>query len=359
MGAKIFSGNSTQPGSLSENTRPAHTDPRRVNGMKLPNIPGIATRPLDRPGDYQVVADLVVDEAKADGQTDSVVTADEVEVAFRNTEHMNVARDFRFVEVAGEAIAYVTTRWWDEIDGPRVYRHMCKVAAEWRNQGIGSAMLDWAQGHLAERAALHDTDRLKVYRTDVDEGATGSAALLEANGYQPIQHGATLVRPNLDGIPDAPLPDGLEVRPVQEDELRTIWEADTEAFRDHWGFSEPTEKDWTAFLEFPYRDEALWKIAWEGDRVVGQVRTFINGPENQQNNRKRGWTEFISTAREWRGKGVASALICASLRDLAAAGMEEAALGVHVENPHGAYRLYQSLGFEVVSFGTTYEKAME
>ena len=99
-------------------------------------------------------------------------------------------------------------------------------------------------------------------------------------------------------------------------------------------------------------------MAWDGDRVAGQVRTFINESENRENSRKRGWTEFISTARDWRGKGVATALICSSLRELAQRGMEEAALGVHVENPHGAYRLYQSLGFQVVSFDTTYEKPL-
>ncbi len=325
--------------------------------MKLPDIPGIACRPLDRPGDFQIVADLVVAEARADGQSDAVTTATDVEVSFRNSEHMDLERDFRFVEIDGVPVGYVITRWWDETGGPRIYRHMCKVVPEWRNHGIGSAMLDWAQRHLAERAAAHDTERVRVYRTDVDD-ASGGAALLEAAGYGAIQHGATLVRPNLDDIPDAVLPDGLEIRPVEDRHLRTIYEADIEAFRDHWGFSEPTEKDWRAFLEFPYRDQTLWKVAWDGDAVAGQVRSFINDVENLENDRKRGWTEFISTGREWRGRGVAKALICASLHELEARGMEEAALGVHVENPHGAYRLYQSLGFEVVSFGTTYEKPL-
>ncbi len=326
--------------------------------IHLPPIPGISARPFGREGDAQLVAELVVAEARADGGDDTVMTGEEVEVAFRNTEHMDLQKDFRFIEVDGNAVAYVTCRWWDETDGPRIYRHMCKVVPEWRNKGIGSAMLAWAQGRLAERATGHATERPKVYRTDVDEPAAGGMALLERDGYRAIQHGATLVRPNLDDIPEAPLPKGLEIRPVADDQLRTIYEADIEAFRDHWGFSEPTEKDWKAFLEFPYRDESLWKVAWDGDRVVGQVRSFINEVENRENGRKRGWAEFISTAREWRGKGVATALICASLRELAARGMEEAALGVHVENPHGAYRLYQSLGFEVISFGTTYEKAM-
>ncbi|MDF1595432.1 MAG: GNAT family N-acetyltransferase [Acidimicrobiia bacterium] len=325
--------------------------------MQLPDIAGVSDRPFGREGDFQVVAELVVAEARADGQADAVMTAEDVEVAFRNTDHMDLEHDFRFVEIEGIPVGYVTTRWWDEVDGPRVYRHMCKVVPEWRNRGIGTAMLRWAQDRLSERAATHRTDKLKAYRTDVDEQASGGAALLEEAGYRAIQHGATLVRPNLDGIPEAILPADLTIRPVTAEQLRTIWEADVEAFRDHWGFSEPTEKDWQTFLDFPYRDESLWKVAWDGDRVAGQVRSFINEVDNRENNRRRGWTEFISTAREWRGRGVATALICASLRQLAERGMEEAALGVHVENPHGAYRLYQSLGFEVVSFGTTYEKS--
>ena len=33
-----------------------------------------------------------------------------------------------------------------------------------------------------------------------------------------------------------PLPDGLEVRPVDgRDQIRQIWDADVEAFQDHWG----------------------------------------------------------------------------------------------------------------------------
>jgi ribosomal protein S18 acetylase RimI-like enzyme len=219
-------------------------------------------------------------------------------------------------------------------------------------------MLAWAQHHLAEVAAGHGSDRPKVYRTNVDRIGSGTEALLEAAGYRSIQHEAGLIRRSLGDIPDLPLPHGVEIRPVEEAQLRAIWEADVEAFRDHWGFVEPTEKDWRAFLEFPYRDESMWKVAWVGDDVVGQVRSFINHAENEQFGRKEGWTEFISTARDWRGRGIASALICASLRELRDRGMEQARLGVHVENPHGAYRLYQNLGFEVQDVGTTYEKSL-
>jgi hypothetical protein len=38
--------------------------------------------------------------------------------------------------------------------------------------------------------------------------------------------------------------------------------------------------------------------------------------------------------------------------------MTEVALGVHTENPNGAYQLYESLGYEVVRTWTTYRKPL-
>ena len=42
-------------------------------------------------------------------------------------------------------------------------------------------------------------------------------------------------RPNLEGIVLPPMPEGLEMRPVLADQLRQLWDADVEAFLDHWG----------------------------------------------------------------------------------------------------------------------------
>jgi hypothetical protein len=38
--------------------------------------------------------------------------------------------------------------------------------------------------------------------------------------------------------------------------------------------------------------------------------------------------------------------------------MTEVALGVHTENPNGAYDLYAGLGYEVVATWTTYRKPL-
>ncbi len=185
--------------------------------------------------------------------------------------------------------------------------------------------------------------------------AAGPSAWLEAMGYEPIQFGATLVRPHLDDVPDLPLPDGIEIRPVQPAHLRQIWEVHQEAFRGQWDFHEPDEVEFQQFIDDPLRDESLWKIAWAGDDVVGQVKSYISAHENSVVGRLRGYTEYISTRAGWRGRGIAGALLCASLRELRLRGMTEAALGADVDNP-SAFELYQRIGFQVTSYEAVYRR---
>jgi ribosomal protein S18 acetylase RimI-like enzyme len=197
--------------------------------------------------------------------------------------------------------------------------------------------------------------QLEVFSNDRNAAAT--ALILDA-GYEPVAYNAQMVRPSVDDLPDHPLPEGLEIRSVTEDQLRAIWEADMEAFRDHWGYVAPTEKGYQEFLAFPFNDYSLWKIAWDDEGVAGQVKSYINPAENEKHGLKRGWTESISTARRWRRRGVAKALIVESIRELAKRGMTEVALSVHTENSNGAFDLYTGLGYEEVARWTTYRRPL-
>jgi ribosomal protein S18 acetylase RimI-like enzyme len=159
-------------------------------------------------------------------------------------------------------------------------------------------------------------------------------------------------------IPSLPLPDGIEVRPALPEHRRLIWEAEREAFQDHWGYSPWPEEAYRRFIAFPHYDASLWRVAWEGDQVVGSVLNFINEPENELYGRRRGYTEDISVRRPWRRRGLARALIAQSLEALKERGMAEAALGVDAENRTGALRVYESLGFVVAKQWTVYRRAL-
>jgi ribosomal protein S18 acetylase RimI-like enzyme len=135
------------------------------------------------------------------------------------------------------------------------------------------------------------------------------------------------------------------MRPVAEADHRRIWDADTEAFRDHWNAAERTESDYESWFATPELDTGLWRVAWDGDEVAGSVMSFIFPDENETLGLRRGWLEHVSVRRPWRNRGVASALIAASLGALRDAGMSEAALGVDAENISGALRVYEAMGF--------------
>jgi ribosomal protein S18 acetylase RimI-like enzyme len=109
---------------------------------------------------------------------------------------------------------------------------------------------------------------------------------------------------------------------------------------------------------FPYHDPTLWKVAWDEQGVAGQVRSFIDTAQNEEFDRRRGWTEDISTAPRWRRRGVAKALIVESIKELAERGMTEVALGVHTESRNRTLELYSGLGYELVSGWTVYRKPL-
>ena len=72
-----------------------------------------------------------------------------------------------------------------------------------------------------------------------------------------------------DDIPDLPLPDGIEVRPVRPEQMREIVAAHHECFRGEWDFSEIEEREFAHIIDDPCRDETLWQVAWDGDTIVG------------------------------------------------------------------------------------------
>lgn len=323
----------------------------------LPTHPDYRFRRLDPPDDFARMAELINLNHEADGIGEAT-TVESVEHNYRHLENCDPATDMILADRDGTLMGYTRADWWQVVNGPRVHAVFVFVHPSARSSGLGELLFDWSETRNREMAAGADLSDTVFQGWAEETKQPWLSTIYRGRGYTPITYGAEMVRPHLDRIPEAALPDGVEIRPVAPSHLRVIWEADNRAFRDHWGYSERSETDYTRYLEFPHRDETLWQVAWHGDSVVGQVRPFIDHEENARLGRRRGYVEFISTAPEWRKRGVATALICAAMRRLRDRGMTEGALGVHTENPTGAFELYTSLGFELVSRYSTFQKPM-
>ena len=310
-----------------------------------PPIPGLTFRTGRMPDDWAPLAELVSAVRLADGVAE-VATAEYLAADWGNLEAWDGGRDLLLAEVDGRLVGFSTGQARMR-DGALVIDTWGAVLPEMRRRRLGTALHHWARGHLRVRTDAHPEAATRHYRTWALEQEVGDIALFEQEGFVPIRYGFEMRRFLTGTLPEHPLPEGLELRPVRDQDLRTILIGEDEAFRDHWGHHAMTEDDIRSVLEFPETDPSLWQVAWDGDEVAGVVQNYIFTAENAQLDLRRGWLERVSVRRPWRGRGLAKALCAASFRVLRERGMDEAWLGVDGANPTGALQLYEGLGFMV------------
>ncbi|HSL74137.1 MAG TPA: GNAT family N-acetyltransferase [Ilumatobacteraceae bacterium] len=328
-----------------------------VDEMDLPAP--YSARPYVGAADHPAIV-AVLEAHRSESGLDEMPTVEQLDLTYANLRDCDPQVDIAIVEARGEVVAYCRASFEDLASGGRDLVVFTPTLPEHLHEELVTALVLANERHML-RWRLDDTDlRYRAFAGHPGPGqvAAGESAWLEALGYEATEWGAFLVRPHLDDIPERTLPDGVEVRPVTEDQLRTILDADFEAFRGEWDFREPTEEDYVEAIESPLRDTTLWKVAWAGETVVGQVKPFINHEENDERGYRRGYTEFISTHRNWRNRGVAGALLSMALCEVRDRGMTEAALSVDTNNPGGAFQLYTSLGFELRSYEAVYTRAV-
>lgn len=328
-----------------------------------PAMDGLGFRGFRGPEDYPAMV-AVVEGSK---EADQVEHATSVEDIARDYDHLincDPYQDMLFVEMRGEVIGYSRVYWFALSDGTYTYGHFANLLPAWRSLGIRRTMLRHNERRLREIAAAHINGNGcdcagRHFESWANKTETDWRALLTEEGYTPVRYGYLMVRPDLENIPDLPLPAGLETRPIHPEDYWTVWYAAKEAFRDHWGYTEDewADTNFVGWQESHIFTPELWQVAWDGDEVAGMVLNYIDAKENAAYNRLRGYTETICVRRSWRRQGVARALIARSLAVLKAQGLTEASLGVDAQNPNGALHLYKSMGFNPVKEGSTFRKA--
>ena len=332
----------------------------KENEVKLegtPNIESLKFRKFAGDSDFPKMIAIVNAAGEADRE-DRSETIEDITHQYAHLNNCDPDKDMVFAEVDGQTIAYSRVEWWQEEDpNDRIYTHFVLIMPDWRGKGIEQSMIHWCENRLKDIAKEHPQDSQRFFQTYSSAFKPGFNKILESFDYEAVRFFIEMSR-TLENIPAAELPEGIDVREVKEEHERKIWEANVEAFRDHWGYSPPTEEDYKSYNGSKYWQPELWQVAWDGDEVVSSVMNYIDIDYNKKFDRNRGWTEDISTRREWRRQGIAKALIVKSMHMHRAKGMTEVALGVDTNNPNGALDLYQSLGYEKEKTMMTYRKEM-
>ncbi|MFF7442964.1 GNAT family N-acetyltransferase [Streptomyces sp. NPDC008122] len=247
----------------------------------------------------------------------------------------------------GGVVGYSTIRWWQERDGTWLYLHRGYLLPEHRGQGIGSAMLNWAESRIRRLVQQHGTARTAVLGANAMASEQDATKLLLDRGYRRVFGLVELELADLRQLPDGkPLPVGVRVGPIDPSGYRAAWETVVDsyagaAFTQRWTFE--------SFLATA--DSACWRAAWDGEQMAGVALCSIRRQDPTV-----GEVEELSVRKESRRLGLGRALLLNGLRCLREHGAGTARLYTGTANPHRSYDLYESVGFRRQNVHVRYRK---
>ncbi|MFM7252242.1 MAG: GNAT family N-acetyltransferase [Ilumatobacteraceae bacterium] len=299
-------------------------------------------RPL-RVADYDELATLFTEASIADGRPVNEV-GEEIREDFESRPVDLASHTFSAWD--GERLIGASYAYHVRSEERQECCYVCgTVHPDFRGRGVGRRLFLDASA-VAERLLRASSSRApKMIRSDASGANVSAMRLYEREGLRPVRCFADLRRP-LDSVPE-PLPaDGFQVMPwdtARSEEIRAVKNL---AFRDHWGSSAVSQEHWEIQAAgFGARPDLSFVAVSPAGNIVGYLLSHRYENDESLLGARYAWVDNIGTLAEWRGRGVASALLAAALAAYRDAGMDFAAIDVDSDNPTGAYRLYESLGF--------------
>jgi mycothiol synthase len=220
------------------------------------------------------------------------------------------------------------------------------VHRERRGRGLGSELVDRSE----ERLRALGVGRVHAVTLAPDAAA---GPLLTGRGYREVRRFWEMTIELGDDPPPEPLlPEGFRIEPFSSELARAFHGALEEAFAQHWEYQpEPFEEWWERQVARPDHDPSLWFVVRTGEDVAAATR---NDPERSGG----GWIGALGVRADWRGRGLAKALLLRSFREFHQRGQRRVGLGVDSENATGATKLYESVGMVVDSEQVVWEKVL-
>lgn len=317
----------------------------------------LTMRPYLGEADLQPIVDLT-NTCEAVDQLDNGTSLDELRSEL-SAPTVDQARDIRLWEDAdGQLVGYAQL-WIPNQGAERTGQLWFCVHPEMRGVGIEQSMIDWGTGRMREVGQEHGV-RVRINSGSRDHH-TERLALLEQAGFVLTRYFFTMHRSLSEPIPEPQVPEGFTLRHLAGEHEAEEWTAAfNQSFIDHWNHHEMGVELRRHWMQEPSYDPTLDLIAVAPDsRFAAFAWCGINQDENRRTGRNEGWIYSLGTRRGFRKIGLGRAILLFGLQRLKAAGVAIAALGVDAENPTGALRLYESVGFYKAYTRVVYSKAIE
>jgi mycothiol synthase len=236
------------------------------------------------------------------------------------------------------------------------------IHSDYYSSDLGSQLFAWAL-ELAPRVL----DRVPADARVVLESTSHAKdryyqKLLINQGFKATGQAWCRMVTHMEAEPPAPQwPAGIQITTYAEwgDDLRTLYDAVDDAFKDHRGYIEEPPDE--AFEHWQQRvklrtetDTALWFMAMDGGEIAG---VSLCHPSSRGFD-ERGYVWILGVRRPYRQKGLGLALLRHSLRTFWQRGKRSVDLFVDGSSITGATRVYERGGMHIEHTFETHEREL-
>jgi ribosomal protein S18 acetylase RimI-like enzyme len=256
-----------------------------------------------------------------------------------------VAENYRIALDDGRVSGWVSV-WFPEGQRDRGYFTPRALPRDGR---LYAQLLDWVEGRLR---SIGGGGPMRA-QASAEPGDEPLLEELRGRGYERARHFFEM-EIDLADEPEQPRwPEGLALRAFEPEDARRVYDANMEAFEDHWDPFHVGFEEWRDFfLGRPDFDPELWFLAEDEDELAGFSLCSLRDAGTV------GWVHVLGVRRPWRRRGLATALLLQSFRALRAKGCAKARLNVDGENLTGAVRLYEQAGMHVARRSERHSKEL-
>lgn len=297
-------------------------------------MPG--THRLFRWEDLPAIATVMNEYAQAMGSPHRV-TVDEIEARWR-APYNHPERDCFVMEVTEGVLSGFTIA--DLLDDPAQANGVYFVPPI--NADAAEPLIRATEEHFCQMAQQAGVRTATMTYSLSDRDSVG-VRTLEALGYTAARTFYTM-QIILDNpvVMDAPPPDVI-LRPFDPSrDARAAYDAQRDAFQDHWNFHMPPFEEWMYDVEKPDFDPQHWWLAVVDDEIVGLA---LSEPRTSE----VAWVGIVGVRPAWRRRGLGLLLLQRCFAIHQQQGRNTLRLGVDVDNRYQATALYERAGMSVFS----------
>jgi len=311
----------------------------------------LTMRPYGGEADLEAIANLI-NACDAVDQLDEGISVSELRQEF-DEPSVDKARDLCLWEDADTQLVGFGQLWipptGEVIDGYLWFR----VHPRARGGDLERQIMAWGERRMREVSQERSVPVKLRSSTRAEQSDSPSytlrdrIALLEHYGFTADRYFFSMERSLYEPIPEPDLPLSFTIRQVKSNEDDEAWvELFNQSFIDHWNHHDLTLESYKHWVSDPnYKPELdLVAVAANGT-FTAFCQCHIRLEDNKRSGRNEGWISTLGTRRGFRRMGLGRAMLLAGMQRLKTAGVDTARLGVDTENPSGAGRLYESVGF--------------